>query len=187
MWPVAFVFGAIFIFYSLLNQVHKNPVLMLFVIANGTAFVYLLIAAMIQHSPYREDDVFAYVTMVLGASYLLLAQSFREGVNNKLLGALYFFGVTGFLGAAFTRVFDSGFWQLVYFAIVMAGIGLAVYMKSRIILIMSTIFMIVHVAYITDEYFADSLGWPISLVILGFIFIGLGFSSIRINNKYIAH
>lgn len=186
VWPVAFVFGAIYIFYSLLNRVHKNPILMLFVIANGTAFVYLLISAMIEYTPYREDDVFSYVTMILGASYLLLAQSFREGVNNKLVGALHFFGVTGFLGAAFTRVFDSGLWQLAYFVIVMAGIALAVYMKSRIILVMSTIFMIVHVAYITDEYFADSLGWPISLVILGFIFIGLGFASIRINNKYIA-
>jgi len=60
-------------------------------------------------------------------------------------------------------------------------------MRSRSILVMSTLFLIAHVSYITGEYFADSLGWPISLVILGFVFIGLGYVSISVNKKYITN
>ena len=62
---------------------------------------------------------------------------------------------------------------------------MSVYLKSKIILLMSTIFLIVHVSYITGEYFADSLGWPVVLVLLGFVFMGLGYASIIINNRYI--
>ena len=185
LWPVTITFGAIFAFYLLLNFAHKHAVLTFFAIANGTAFIYLLVEAIIDGPYYKHDDLYAYLTMVIGASYLLLAYAFRNGWNKKLIGALYFFGIAGFLGAAFSRVFDSGLWEMLYFLIVLGCLFLSVYMKSRIILVISTLFLIAHVSYITSEYFANSLGWPISLVILGFVFIGLGYASITINKKYI--
>lgn len=187
LWPVAITFGIIFAFYLLLNSVHKNAVLTFFAIANGTAFLYLLVEAIVDGAFYRHGDLYAYLTMATGASYLLLAHAFRDGWNKKLVGILCSFGITGFLGAAFWQVFDSVPWQLFYFIIVIGGLILSVYMKNRNILIMSTVFLIAHVAYITSEYFANSLGWPISLVLLGFVFIGLGYVSININKKYIAN
>jgi len=123
--------------------------------------------------------------MVIGASYLLLAHSFRDGWNKKLIGLLYFFGITGFLAAAFSQVFISFLWQMLFFVILLGGLFLSVYVKSRSILIVSTLFLIAHVSYITGEYFADSLGWPIVLVILGFVFIGLGYVSITINKRFL--
>lgn len=180
--------GIIFLFYLALNSVHKSPILTFFAIANGTAFVYLLVGALDEASAFGFDfDLYAYLTMVMGISYLLLAHNFCEGWNRKLVGFLYFFGSVGFLGAAFSQVFDSGFWEVIYFFLVMGGLLLAVYMKSLSILIVSTLFLVAHISYITGEYFADSLGWPISLVILGFMFIGLGYISININKKYIAN
>ncbi|HEY4476382.1 MAG TPA: DUF2157 domain-containing protein [Candidatus Paceibacterota bacterium] len=185
LWSVAITFGLIFIFYWLLNLAHKRPILTFFTIANGTAFVYLLVEAIIDGPFYQHEDLYAYLTMIMGVSYLLLAQSFRYGWNRGLVHVLYFLGGAGFFGAAFSRVDNSVPWQLVYFLIVFGGLFLSVYLKSRIILLLSTIFLIAHISYITSEYFADSLGWPIMLVILGFIFIGLGYVSITINRKYI--
>lgn len=186
LWPVTITFGTIFVFYMLLNIVHKNAVLTFFAIGNGTAFVYLVVEAIVDGPSYMHDDLYAYLTMAVGLSYLLLAHTFRTGWNSVLIGVLYFLGITGFLGGAFSRVFDSPPWQMLYFLLVIAGFTLAVYTKSRSILAMSTIFLIAHVSYITSEYFADSIGWPISLVLLGFVFIGLGYASISINRKYIA-
>lgn len=187
-WSVAITFGIIFAFYLLLNLVHKHAVLTFFAIANGTAFIYLTLNAIIG-GPFRGfigiRDTYAYVTMAIGASYLLLAHAFRRGWNKILIGALYFFGITGFLGAAFSQVIDSVPWQMLYFLIVIVGLLLSVYMRSRSILVMSTLFLIAHISYITSEYFANSLGWPISLIVLGFIFIGLGYASITIHKKYI--
>ncbi len=189
-WVVASTFGIIFAFYLLLNFAHKNAVLTFFAIANGTAMIYLILNAMVG-DPFEGwfgiKDIYQYLTMAIGISYLLLAHAFQYGWNKKLIGILYFFGITGFLGAAFLQVFDSVPWQMFYFLIIIGSFTLAVYMKSRSILVMSTLFLIAHVSYITSEYFADSLGWPISLVILGFVFIGLGYVSININKKYIAN
>ncbi|MBI4118156.1 MAG: DUF2157 domain-containing protein [Parcubacteria group bacterium] len=185
VWPLAIIFGVLFLSYVLLSTVHKHLVLTLFAITNGTAFVYLIVHAIVDSTGLQWRDLDAYLTMVVGASYLLLGHSFRDSWNKKLVDALYFFGVAGFLGAAFTQVWDNIFWELIYAPLVFGGLFLSVYMKSRNVLVMSTVFLLAYVGYITSEYFADSLGWPISLVILGFIFIGLGYASITINKKYI--
>jgi len=74
---------------------------------------------------------------------------------------------------------------MLFVLIVLGGLALAAYLKSRIVLTVSTLFLIAHVSYITSEYFADSVGWPLVLVILGFVFIGLGYISITINKKFI--
>jgi len=186
LWPFAITFGVIFAFYLLLNTIHKHAILTFFTIANGTAFIYLLFGAIINDLLYRQqEDLYAYLTMIIGVSYLLLGYTFRNGWNKKLIEVLYFLGIIGVLGAAFSQVFDSAFWESLYLFIVLGGLFLSVYMKSRIILVMSTLFLVAYISYITSEYFADSLGWPISLIILGFIFIGLGYASITINKKYI--
>ena len=189
LWPVTITFAAIFLLYLLLNFVHRNAVLTFFAIANGTVFVYLLVYSMLGDALYESMsfyyDVYAYLTMVVGMSYLLMAYTFRGGWNKQLIGLLYSLGSFGFFGAAFSRVFDSEIWQMAFFLIVIGGLFFSVYLRSRIVLATSTIFLIVHVSYITSKYFADSLGWSISLVALGFIFIGLGYVSININKRYI--
>jgi hypothetical protein len=185
-WVVASTFGVIAVFYALLNTAHKTPLLTFFGLANGTVFIYLAVNAILGDSYYGYEDIYAYLTMLIGVNYLLLGYAFREGWNKQLVSVLHFFGATGFLGAAFSQVFDSGMWELFYFFLVIGGVVLSVFMKSRIILIISTLFLVVHVSYITGEYFADSLGWPVSLILLGFIFIGLGYVSVNLNKKYIA-
>lgn len=182
IWPITITFGAIFVFYLLLNATQKHPILTFFSIVNGTTFLYLLIGAI---DDFMSEDLYMYLTMVVGASYLLLAKSFKDGWNHKLLGLLYFFGTLGILGAGFMQALEYGTWELFYFLIIFACLYLSVYMKSRIILVLSTLFLIIHVSYITSEYFADSLGWPISLILLGFVIIGLGYGSVHINKTYL--
>jgi len=118
LWPIAITFGLIFAFYLVLTYVHKNAILTFFAIANGTAFIYFLVGAIVEDLSYVPDELFAYLTMVVGVSYLLLAHGFREGWNGKLVGVLYLLGTVGFLGAAFSQVFDSPFWQFLYILIV---------------------------------------------------------------------
>ncbi len=185
-WPVAIVFGCIALFYAFLNFAQKNVVLTLFAFANGTAFIYLLVNALIGDDFYNHGDLYAYLTMVIGASYVLFGYAFKNTWNAKLSESLYTLGSLGILGAAYSQVFDSGVWRMMYFFVVLGGIYLSVYIKNRNVLILSTIFLVAHVSYITSKYFADSLGWPLSLILLGMIFIGLGYASININKKYIA-
>lgn len=187
LWPMTITIGIVFLFYLVLTVCHKNEVLTFFSFLNGTAFLYLLVTALLteEGSLYFFADVYAYLTMLIGLSYILFAYAFRGGWNKNLVSILNFLGAAGFLGAAFSRVFESDLWELLFFLLAIGGMVLAVYIKSRGILVVSTCFLIGHFVYITSEYFADSIGWPISLVVLGFVIIGLGYMSITINKKYI--
>lgn len=185
-WPTTLTIGAVFVFYLLLNIYHKHALLTFFSLANGTAFIYLLTDSLMHGQVvYNSGDIYAYLTMVVGICYLLLAYAFRNGWNQRLNGLINFLGATGLLAATFSRVFDSPLWQVLFFAIAIGGLAYATYIHRRSVLVISTLFLIGHFVYITGEYFADSIGWPVSLVILGFIIIGLGYVSIALNKKYI--
>lgn len=187
--PFALGFVVLTAFYLLLMKAHKHAILTFFAIMNATIAVYLAIPALLfaDNIPYSVmNDIYMYTTMVLGVSYILLAHAFRGSWNSLLTSILYFFGSFGFLAAGFSRIEDSIIWQLLYLVFVLGGLALAAYVRSRGVLIVTTLALIGYVIFITSEYFADSLGWPVSLVLLGFAFIGLGYLSITINKKYIA-
>lgn len=183
-WSETIAFFVIFLFYLLLESVHKHAVLTFFALINGTIFANLFLVALFEPS-ILSSDLYVYFTMVMGAVYILLGQSFKDGHNRSLIGFVYFFGSSGILAAGFYFVTQYLLWQLLYPFTAIGGLLLAVYLRSRGILIMSTIFLIIYISYITGEYFANSLGWPVILIFLGFVFIGLGYMSFTINKKYI--
>ncbi len=185
LWYITLVFGILLAFYLVLTIVHKRAILTLLSIVNGTIFVYSFITALFDNHAYFIEDFYAYLTMVLGLSYILFAWASRHGWNKHLEGLLYFFGSAGFLGAGFSQVFDSILWQVIFFVLTIGGAVLASRIKSQSILVVSTLFFIIHLSYINCEHFANSIGWPISLIILGFIIVGIGYGSIIINRKYI--
>ena len=188
LWPIAIVFFAIFVFYLLLNLFHKRVILTFISVVMGTISAYLITASLTQGlvRSVLYDDIFVYLTMILGISYLLFAYVFREGWNSRLVGMLQFFGSIAVLGSAFNRIFESGIWEFVYTLIIIGGFFFSVYIKSRTILVVTTAFLTAYISYITGRYFADSFGWPLTLIVLGFVFIGLGYMSVSISKKYIA-
>ncbi len=185
LWPYVFGFAIIIAFYLVLLKKHKDPILTFFAIANGTIFIYLLVGAIITGPYYQHQDIYTYLTMIVGVCYLLFGYSFHNSWNKSLVGVLYFFGSLEFFSAAFSRVFNSVPWQILFFLLVFAGFFLSVRMKSLNVLAFSTLFLVAHISYISGKYFADSLGWPIYLIIMGFIFIAVGYASINISKKYI--
>lgn len=182
-WPVTLTIGMVFIFYSLLTWYHRRVILSFFAFANGTAFAYLLMDSLL---PALYGDVYDYLTMCLGASYLLYAHLFREDWNARLVPLLLFFGSIGFLGAAFAQIFDTVLMEMLYPFLAFGGMVISVsVLRSRITLTVSTFAVIAYVIYFTAEYFADSIGWPVALILLGFVVMGIGYFSISLNRKYL--
>jgi len=65
-------------------------------------------------------------------------------------------------------------------------IWLSTIARSRTLLGVGTCAMIGYLVWFTGEYFADSLGWPLALVIIGVLFIALSVLAVRINRRYFA-
>jgi hypothetical protein len=185
LWPVVITFLMIFLFYLSINYVHNHPILTFFSILNGTAMTYLFVAALNEYNPVFFESTVIYLTMIVGSVYLLLSNFFQNSPNIKLIKPLNFFGSLFFLLSAFSQIYSSIVWQIIYLFLLVGCFYLSIYMKSREILLVSTLFLLSYVSFITGTYFATSLGWPVSLVILGFMFIALGYISISINKRYI--
>lgn len=181
--PVALTIGIVFAFYLGLVIFHRRVVINFFAFVTGTAFIYLTTDYLI---PSADADLYAYLTMMIGLSYIMFALAFSGGWNDRLIPVLYFFGPLGFYGAAFSRVFNTTIMELLFPFLAFGGLALSVIMfRSRIALVLSTLAIIAYIVYLTSEYFADSIGWPVALILLGFIVIGLGYLSVNLNKKYL--
>ncbi len=191
-WMLAFTSGLVFVFYLVLNFVDKNTVLTLFSIFYGTSTSYSILTAVGFGNSFSNIpmdglyNLYHYLTIAIGTSYLFLAHSFASTWNKRLVNFLRFFGVLGILWSTFLLQDYDSLLSILSYSLVVAGLFfLAAYMKSRLILILSSLFLIAHIWNLTRKYFADSIGWPLTLILMGLIVIGIGFVSVTINKKYI--
>jgi hypothetical protein len=56
-------------------------------------------------------------------------------------------------------------------------------MHSRTLLLVSTFALLGFLGYYTEEYFADVTGWPIALMIMGFLLIGVSAYAVKLGQK----
>lgn len=182
-WPITLTIAMVFVFYLALTLVHRRVVLTFWAFTNGTALAYLLMHSLI---PSTSGEYYDYLTMTIGISYLICAYLFRSDWNERLTPLLNFFGAIGFYGAAFFQVPDRVFMEMLFPVLAFGGLALSVAMlQSRLLLVISNLAIIAYIIYFTAEYFADSIGWPVALILLGFIIIGIGYFSINLNRKYL--
>ena len=121
---------------------------------------------------------------------MLLGYSFVDTDREVLSGWLYAFGVIGFLGAGLAlgdwKPNQSVFWEAVYPGLVFGVIFLSTQIKSRVFLVFGSLALGAYLTKITAEYFSDSLGWAFSLVLVGFLLMGVAFLGVRVNRRYVS-
>ncbi len=133
-----------------------------------------------------------WATMLLGVSYMLIAYGLAsrskpksvgmEGQEKNVIEIIYAAGTIAVLASSMSV---GGIWDLITIALIFAAIYLSVYLRSRAMLIFGSLFLIGHVIKLTSEYFVDSAGWPVALIVCGFIVIAVGYMSFYLNKKFI--
>ncbi|MDB5225026.1 MAG: hypothetical protein JWO43_648 [Candidatus Adlerbacteria bacterium] len=186
----AVISAILFVMYTASYTIFRKPVFMLFSIIFGTWLFNSSTSYLLDQNAAIDPQKFTqYRALASGAAYILLGMSFAKGKLAPLSGALYGFGSLGFLGAALAlggwQPRQDMLWELMYPVFVFGILYLSVYMKSKSFLTFGTIFLMVYIFKITAEYFTEGLGWPLSLVIAGLLMIGVGYTSVTLNKKYI--
>jgi hypothetical protein len=85
-------------------------------------------------------------------------------------------------GGLFGLVHDTSF-ELVYLAISAAMLYGCVVLQSRALLFTTVLAMLGFIGYYTARHFANSLGWPVTLVLMGVAFLAVGTIAIRVRRK----
>jgi hypothetical protein len=115
---------------------------------------------------------------VISAAYGL----HKAGRYSRLTGLGYFFGSILAYGGLFDLVHNTPV-ELLYLAVTASMLYACVVLQSRALLFTTVIAMLGFIGFYTAKHFANSLGWPITLVLTGVAFLGVGTIAIRVKRR----
>ena len=165
-----------------------------------------LVATALEKSPHRGLAEFAYLiaacwlagglfdriatasaanwaALLTGVCVISMAYGMqKDGRQLRLAGLGYLIGSAMAYTGLFDLVHKTAF-ELVYFGVTAAMLYACVVLQSRALLLTTVIAMLSYIGYFTAQHFVDSLGWPVSLVLMGVAFLGVGTLAIRVKRQ----
>ncbi len=186
---MSIIFGTLFFLYLASFLLLKKLIFVIFAIIFGSTLYFTFINFIIGSSPLLNDLSFnEYRVLILGASYILLGYSFAGTDKKGLSGSLYGIGVFGVLASTLAlggwSPTQNVLWELLFPGLALASIFATFYFNSRSFMLWGTLFLMIYILKITGEYFTDSLGWPLSLVLVGLALMMIGFFAFSLNKKF---
>ena len=114
----------------------------------------------------------------------MLSLSWAVGkTRHRAITLLWYFvgGVT--LLSAWWALFEGSWFDLSYLGINAFLVYFSIAAASRTLLFVSVLGLLGYLGYFAEEYFADVVGWPICLIILGLAMMGLSAYAVRLGRK----
>jgi hypothetical protein len=124
------------------------------------------------------------IGVVVGTSLLFIAYALNQSKHIAIAAFWYFIGSVVLLWSVFESVKHSALEPL-YLGVCALMIFVSTYVRSRTLLLVGTLAMLFYIGYYTAKHFANTVGWPIALVLIGIALIALSSLAVKLNNKYI--
>lgn len=176
------------IIYGAALTVSKKNILTLVFLGFISWFYYAFIIKILNISLYNFENYIIWATIFLSISYILIAYSYPSfkflnnlKERNIIQSILYFIGTLMFLGSWISL---DGVFNLIFIAVIFFTFYISVYLRSRSMLVLVSIFLMAHIIKLTSKFFVDSLGWSISLIATGFLIMGIGYTTFYINKRF---
>jgi hypothetical protein len=106
------------------------------------------------------------IGMVIGSALLCIAYAINQSKHIAIAPFWYFVGAVLLLWSIFESV-ENTLLEPLYLGATAFIIFLSTYVRSRTLLLVGTITMLLYIGYYTAEHFANTVGWPIALVMIG--------------------
>ena len=113
-----------------------------------------------------------FIAITVGLSALFLTHSAAMRGYHAITPFWYFMGAGFVLGGVFAAV-EGGPMEIAYLGVNGFLVFLSIRLASRALLVVSVVGLISYLSYFTYEYFADAIGWPVAMIFMGMVMIGL--------------
>jgi uncharacterized membrane protein len=130
---------------------------------------------------YVDDTM---IGLILGLSLLCIGWSIDRSVHKPVAPITYLAGSVAFLAALFDLLAGTSY-EVLFLGVSSGLIYLSTVARSRMLLFMGTLATIGFIGYFSGKYFEHALGWPLILMLMGLVLIGLSALAVRLNRKYI--
>jgi hypothetical protein len=124
-----------------------------------------------------------WASLIVGLSVMSAAYGLQKTDRYpRLAGLGYFAGSIMAYGGLFDLVSDSSI-ELLYLGATASMLYACVVLQSRALLVTTVVAMLGFIGYYTGKHFANSLGWPVTLVLMGVAFLGVGALAIKVRRR----
>src|SRR3989344_582581 len=149
-------------------------------VLSGSILYFGVTGDFLAHNPAIDlASAFEYRFLILGISYILLG----------FAGWMYPVGAMMFLGAAMGlggyAPSANLFWEVVFPGLALGTMFMSIPLKNKSVLVVGSLYLMAYIIKITAEYFSNTLGWPIALILAGFALIGIGYGSLMLGKRYV--
>jgi len=130
-----------------------------------------------------EATTASWAGLVIGVSVMSAAYGMhRTERYPRLAGLGYFIGSVMAYSGLFDLVGGTSF-ELVYLAVTAAMLYACVLLQSRALLFTTVVAMLGFIGFYSARHFANSLGWPVTLVLMGVAFLAVGTVALRVKRR----
>ncbi|PZQ45143.1 MAG: DUF2157 domain-containing protein [Micavibrio aeruginosavorus] len=130
----------------------------------------------------RADAPVDVINVAMSASILMVASALDKGPHRAIVPLWYFIGGMFLLLSAYEILQDTPY-DLGLFVLSIAMIFFSVHVKSRTLLLVNTLGLFSFLGYYTSKYFADVVGWPIAIIVMGFLMVGTSAAAIKLDRR----
>lgn len=160
--------------------------LLLFALVRTTVTVFLsvfFVFAFFSSTTTWLDVDEGLAALVIGISGLLVSWRINETSHCAITPLTFFvFAVLAATGA-FDLVEDEFPLDFSLIGVAAALVYAGVMARSRSLMVTGVLCMLAFLGYFTSEYFADVLSWPVALIVLGLLMLGLSSFAIRLGRE----
>lgn len=172
----AYVFGFMTVQQAIAFVACRRTSLLFF-----SLFFYYLFASAL----FDLLDVDSKMTaLTLGVSGIA-ASWIASKTEHRGISPFYFFFSGLFIAAASFDYLEETKFDVLLIGVVALMIFASVRAASRALLTVSILALLCYLGYFTDEYFKDVVGWPIALVVIGLIMIGVSSLALKLGRKMV--
>lgn len=124
-----------------------------------------------------------WANLLTGMCVMSTAFGLQKSTRHPGLAALgYLVGSILVYTGLFDLVYKTPF-ELLHFAVTASMLYACVVLQSRALLLTTVIAMLSFIGYYTAQHFVDSLGWPVSLILMGVAFMGVSTLAIKVKRR----
>lgn len=120
--------------------------------------------------------------LVLGLTGLMVSWGVSQTAH-KVIAPFFFFWASILTAAASFDLMEDTSLDVLLIGVSAGLIYLSVVAASRTVLTVGVISLLAFLGYFTAEYFKDSDAWPIAMIVMGLIMIGISVFAVKLGKK----
>jgi hypothetical protein len=122
--------------------------------------------------------------VAIGASLLCIGWSLDRSPHRAIAGLVYFFAAALLLEETYAWLRREPL-EILFLGAACGVVVLAAVARSRSLLVVGTAALVGYIADFIYRHFADNLGAPLALMVIGLVLLAAGAAAVRLNAQYI--